>query len=70
MGEKRRGGAWLRVLGWWNSDDGWRHRALAYPWPRSMAIQLEAEAEQGATDYACRALREWREQELVAKECA
>lgn len=47
----------LRLAGFWESDCGWRHKALKFPWPKADAVKLAAEAAAGGQDVAHRALR-------------
>ena len=50
----------LHNAGWWRSDDGWRHRNLnggVFPWPDTMAMQLQDEAWDGRQEIVHRMLR-------------
>lgn len=38
---------YLRQRGWWPSPEGWRHRALLFPWPLQDAKRVTEEAETG-----------------------
>jgi hypothetical protein len=44
--------------GWWPSDDGWRHKALEWPWPPYQALQLQSEADRGLEGLIYEDLRE------------
>lgn len=48
---------WLHSAGWWQCDDGWRHRSLIAPWPTGDAIRLQREADDGGQDPVHRGLR-------------
>jgi len=48
---------YLRLHGWWQSDEGWRHRAYAYPWPVADAKRITEETEAGEMDLVNRMLR-------------